>query len=226
MIGFFQIYVINYIHIIAGKNMRKKICIIGIVVSSVALVMTLLWRVLYMFTYVKEVLKTEYNGMVFETLEYKERNDLDITGVGRNEYYYTLRITIKIKITNNNDEDVNVMFDDFQLILENCKFEFYSAKNVSTNQTYTNAEDFAEIPAKTDATFEIVLRSNGYKIDGSKEFLNNKIYEYLINQKSQFKNSSLFKMYYQTVLISQAKVNMVYYDGATLREYAVGNREL
>ncbi len=204
--------------------MKKKVCIIGVVVCSLLLAMTLLWKVLDSYSSVDEILRTEKNGIVFETLEYRERNDLDVTSVGRNEYYYTLRITTKIKITNNNDDDFSMMFGDFQLILkDSCEFEFYSAENVSTKENYSSAEDVANIPAKTSATFQIIFRmTDGVDISGSIEYSEWKIDEYVKTQKAEFKNSCVFKLFYKNDKIAQARVSMVYYNGETMHNYSKG----
>lgn len=168
----------------------------------------------------KEVLRTELNGIVYESNSWGvntciEREDED-------DYNFYLKGEIRISITNTNSTPFNFQAGSFNFTIgEDYPFNFYSLKNTSNNFVTNNNQEIVTIPANTQTVLEIEYRY----LDESIRADNLEILaEEIDASSSRFKNTVKESKYsleikYLTTKVIESNIHVAYYSAQNLIDW-------
>ena len=172
----------------------------------------------------QKILKTETNGIIFETISYGERNDLQLID---DKYKYSLITEVTLSITNTNLTPVSFQAKSLNVRLKDGYwFYFNSVKNTATSEIITDKNDMITIPAGSQIIFEFVFRDGGGlnvgSLNGNEEQMKASINHSINNEKDIFGNKTEFSLQYLSTVIAKAKIGMNYFSAETLINYVNG----
>ena len=172
----------------------------------------------------QKILKTETNGIIFETIGYSERNDLQLID---DKYKYSLITKVELSITNTNLTPVSFQAKSLNVRLKDGYwFYFNSVKNTATSEIISDKNDMITIPAGSQIIFEFVFRdgegSNVGSLSGNEEQMKASINHSINNEKDIFGNKTEFSLLYLSTVISKGKIGMNYFSAETLIDYVNG----
>lgn len=169
----------------------------------------------------QKILKTETNGIIFETIGYSERNDLQLID---EKYKYSLITEVELSITNTNLTPVSFQAKSLNVILKDgYLFSFNSVKNTATSEIITDKNDMITIPAGSQIIFEFVFRNGeGSNVGGNEEQMKASINHSINNEKDIFGNETEFSLQYLSTVIAKGKIGMNYFSAETLIDYVNG----
>ena len=205
--------------------MKKKILIIFAICAVVSMALYG-YFVVYPNIMLRETLKTEINGVVFETLDYRAENDVVLQG---GEYKYMLITKIELSITNNNLVPFSFQAKSLSVDYNNGDiFNFRSSRNTSTSETVTDKNESITISESTQTVFEFVFEWEFGTTTvgtwmGNEEEMKAAINSQITENKKIFvgvgSDFQRFSLNYLTTSIASAPINMHYNSADSLIRY-------